>query len=413
MVRNQITAQTNEAPKKLSLLKSVLNFKKPLFWVIAAAIVTGVAAAIYFLLNLPLSEINVTESFFNGCFTEYNGVYIVLSENKPLNSHRFFYTELHNETNEEITFSDQHVFEGLRDGEWVSAGLGTQTLSGESHILKPNETKKLTITNQGFDFFKFNKYRLRYTFSTENGKTYSAWIELDVDGKGDLDELRNSHPHFFDLPTEDGLAVYMWKTSMYSYHTCYLATMDTSGVDRPLTFDSGVSIKEMRNILSTYDISNEKITVIPINHPDYHLSIDITDEYISSATSDFWDAVPESIHQVAILDVMVFDVDNDGEDEICRIEGGPLSGFFSLYFFVYETGVNSPSYGAMFVGDAYPSDKFKIPRGSYSFRECDDGVIRVQCVTNDTPAKVYLFDIGTSENYVKLSNYETYIAAEE
>ena len=412
MVRNQITAQTSEAPKKLSLLKSVLNFKKPLFWVIAAAIVTGVAAAIYFLLNPSLPEINVTESFFKG-FTEYNGVYIKLNGTEPRNGRRIFYTLLHNETNEEITFSDQHVFEGLRDGEWVSAGLGTQTLSGESHILKPNETKKLTITNQGFDFFKFDKYRLRYTFSTENGKTYSAWIELDVGGKGDLDELRNSHPHFFDLPTEDGLAVYMWKTSVSSYHTCYLATMDTSDGDRALNFDSGVSIKEMRSILSTYDISDEKITVIPINHPDYHLSIDITDEYISYATSDFWDAVPESIHQVTIFDVMVFDVDNDGEDEICRIEAGPFSGFFSLDFFVYETGVNYPSYGAMFMGDDYPSDEFKIPRGSYSFRECDDGVIRVQCVTNDTPAKVYLFDISASENRVKLSKYKTYIAAEE
>lgn len=413
MVRNQITAQTSEAPKKLSLLKSVLNFKKPRFWVIAAAIVTGVAAAIYFLLNPSLPEINITESFFNGRFTEYNGVYINLSGIEHRDGRRIFYTLLHNETNEEITFSGQYVFEGRKDGKWVDTSLGTQTLSAESLVVKPNDTHKTQSSTKGFDLFKFDKYRLRYTFSTENGKTYSAWIELDVGGKGDLDELRNSHPHFFDLPTKNGLAVYMWKMSADSDYACYLAPAKTSDGDRALNFDSGVSIKEMRSILSTYDISSDKVTVIPVSHPDSNLIIDFTEGYRSKVTSAFWDAVPISVHSVVVLDLKIFDVDNDGEDEICRIEGGPLSGFFSLDFLVYEAGADYPSYVAMFVGDDYPSDEFKIPHGSYSFRECDDGVIRVQCVTDDTPAKIYLFDISTSENRVKLSNYETYIAAGE
>ena len=92
----------------------------------------------------------------------------------------------------------------------------------------------------------------------------------------DMAVLREGYPKYFDLDTFKGLEVYVWQMAPGSY-SCGVM----SGTNRNKTFEElmnlkGVTITEMRAILSAYDIDKENISVIPWQNP------------ISSYIADYW-----------------------------------------------------------------------------------------------------------------------------
>jgi beta-lactamase regulating signal transducer with metallopeptidase domain len=99
----------------------------------------------------------------------------------------------------------------------------------------------------------------------------------------DMDSLRAKYPEYFDLNTFKGLELYVWQMAPNSY-SCGLMP----GTNRNKTFEElinlkGASIAEMREILSTYDIDEEDIFIIPWQNP---ISSYIGDYWISQADED-------------------------------------------------------------------------------------------------------------------------------
>ena len=91
-------------------------------------------------------------------------------------------------------------------------------------------------------------------------------IISDKNNEKEIKKLQQKYPHFFGLNTENGVTVYVTKLSQYNFE-CYL-TSNTNPTDpqKVLHYDEFSSIDEMKLILSTYNLSNEEITVTPFIH---------------------------------------------------------------------------------------------------------------------------------------------------
>lgn len=91
-------------------------------------------------------------------------------------------------------------------------------------------------------------------------------IVSDKNNEKEIKKLQQKYPHFFGLNTENGVTVYVTKLSQYNF-ACYL-TSNTNPTDpqKVLHYDEFSSIDEMKLILSTYNLSNEEITVTPFIH---------------------------------------------------------------------------------------------------------------------------------------------------
>ena len=81
------------------------------------------------------------------------------------------------------------------------------------------------------------------------------------------ESLREKYPEYFDLPTEDGLEVLVWKLSPTGASCALLPGM---GVERGIaeTFNlKGTGLDEMREILSAYGLPRERISVVAFQQP--------------------------------------------------------------------------------------------------------------------------------------------------
>ena len=92
----------------------------------------------------------------------------------------------------------------------------------------------------------------------------------------DLDSLREKYPEYFELDTFKGLEVYVWQIVPNSYSCGVLPGTNREKTLEELLDLKDASIAEMRAILSTYDIDESEIFVIPWQNP------------VSSYIPDFW-----------------------------------------------------------------------------------------------------------------------------
>ena len=120
----------------------------------------------------------------------------------------------------------------------------------------------------------------------------------------DMESLRVKYPEYFDLSTFKGLELYVWQMAPNSY-SCGLMP----GTNRDKTFEElvslkGASIEEMREILSTYDIDEEDIFIIPWQNP---ISSYIGDYWIGQANEDSAEAEKRKQEYIDGIRQMLFD----------------------------------------------------------------------------------------------------------
>ena len=92
--------------------------------------------------------------------------------------------------------------------------------------------------------------------------------------------LQNKFPEYYNLDTFKGIEVYVWQTEKDEYMCGAL-----NGTNRNKTFEeisqlasNGATIEEMQNILASYDIDKEEISIVPIK---------IYTDYFEISTADF------------------------------------------------------------------------------------------------------------------------------
>ena len=94
-----------------------------------------------------------------------------------------------------------------------------------------------------------------------------------------LDTLRKKYPEYFDLSTAKGLEVYVWQMSQNSYSCGVLPGTNRIKSNVEIYGLKGISIRDMKAILSTYNIPETDIVVISFRHPFSSYWYEVDDTY--------------------------------------------------------------------------------------------------------------------------------------
>lgn len=111
-----------------------------------------------------------------------------------------------------------------------------------------------------------------------------------------------------------------------------------------------------------------------------------TEDMIKDLHSEYTDA---------ILDSAVFDIDEDGKDELCTITCGPTSGVFTFRFSASEVGSENdkPEYFNIFLTDA----------AELSFVRNESGKMQLCAFPNFNSSKISTYDIGIQNGNITLT----------
>lgn len=162
-------------------VKSVLNYKKPTFWIVFTAIILSVILAVCFLTN-PLNHENIIKRN-DAVFTDYNGVYITLNSiEETTDNSKIFNVEWHNETSAEITYGEMFYIEYKDGNNWIDTATQEVVFHLIGFLLKADETKEEAYTTQYNDISETGTYRLIVPFSVNGSdKEYNTWVEFEID----------------------------------------------------------------------------------------------------------------------------------------------------------------------------------------------------------------------------------------
>ena len=138
---------------------------------------------------------------------------------------------------------------------------------------------------------------------------------------------------------------------------------------------------EMRAIVETYtNVNKEDIRFDLVSGVSAWETIE---KILEGLKTKFWE-IPIPVETYLYYDSATFDIDKDGVAEACTMRRGYTSGLFTFIFEVREAKSQNVKY----------SSRFYSPVFDLSFVKGEDGIMRVQGVTQGESPKTYLFDIS-------------------
>ena len=238
---------------------------------------------------------------------------------------------------------------------------------------------------------------------------------MTVYGETDPDKLNAAqialmerYPELFGLNATNGLDVYVCQYAENSYSFTLLEHSETPHIainDTTLHRKSFVTISAMRVILESYDIPEDQINIIPWQDP--------LSSYIGPYWIIFKGESPEEkqanykkmMREMLFSDEpfvrptymsMQFDIDSDGNTELCILGFGMTTDRFSFTLSAAEITPDTVSswrqkYDYIIYSDVY----------TLSFVKGEDGVVRIQGI--DLDDKTHLFDISFVDGNLSIS----------
>ncbi|MBQ2385491.1 MAG: hypothetical protein II292_04700, partial [Clostridia bacterium] len=272
-------------------IKSVLNYKKPAFWIIIVALVLCVVIAICFLTNpvsagvKDISVKNVKDDSLELVMKYYfpSGSYGVRAvpddEGENLGNGMREYDGSLGEHRILISFGDTEPTKAFREefptGEAVEINSSPRVC-----------VKRVHLSDQGFDLYVgFDSPVSIEKIDSEKLNTFFGKVKIPVSFVEDSDdegsenlngarpipdpELLNAYPEYFGIDTSNGLDIYVWQLAKEHYDFGLLphAEEGKDWLDKDLLGLKGVSAKTMRKILSYYDLEGVDVHIIPWQNP--------------------------------------------------------------------------------------------------------------------------------------------------
>ena len=263
-------------------VKTVLNYRKPAFWIILAAIVACIALAVCFLTNPP-SDVppDAPPVVDLAVETEYPGIYLTIDKIEINSSgNMIFRTTWHNSTDKQAMYGNPFAIQYKGNNGWEAVDkTEDRVFTTEGILLHPNSDRSKIYNADYYDLSRAGTYRLIASFSVmrEDGN-YKTWAQFTVGAESSEAELRALVPQYFDLDASEGLDVYVWQFAKEHYGFGLLPHSDEhkNGIASELLNLKGCSLGAMRTILATYDLDPAEIHVIPWQNP------------LSSYMGDLW-----------------------------------------------------------------------------------------------------------------------------
>lgn len=378
-------------------VKSVMNYKKPAFWIVLASVIVCAVIAVCFLTNPIGFQFDVSANTIVSAnhFDMRNADDPVAIEMTPAQI-----GELNSRLAGVKNCKRSDKYAGLTPGYQISAQMQDGSyirISGYSL----SDNTMVDIEQSG----------KRYAVSDREFQEYLSRICAggDVSAAFDLQPLRVQYPEYFDLDASAGLVVYVWQMAPDSY---YFGLLPHTASPRDSTAQEllalrGASSEQMRYILAAYALDPDDIHVIPWQNPisSYIPECWIVTEngesleekqaqYIETVSAMLFGEGDTLLHNdYPIYDSIVFDVDGDGIDEVCVLGFGRTSGLFTFTFRAAEIGADTLKYDTLFCTEWY----------DLSFIRGDDGVVRVQGIDQKEPPQTHLFDIAVVDGSIQLT----------
>lgn len=378
-------------------VKSVMNYKKPAFWIVLASVIVCAVIAVCFLTNPIGFQFDVSANTIVSAnhFDMRNADDPVAIEMTPAQI-----GELNSRLAGVKNCKRSDKYAGLTPGYQISAQMQDGSyirISGYSL----SDNTMVDIEQSG----------KRYAVSDREFQEYLSRICAggDVSAAFDLQPLRVQYPEYFDLDASAGLDVYVWQMAPDSY---YFGLLPHTASPRDSTAQEllalrGASSEQMRYILAAYALDPDDIHVIPWQNPisSYIPEWWIVTEngesleekqaqYIETVSAMLFGEGDTLLHNdYPIYDSIVFDVDGDGIDEVCVLGFGRTSGLFTFTFRAAEIGADTLKYDTLFCTEWY----------DLSFIRGDDGVVRVQGIDQKEPPQTHLFDIAVVDGSIQLT----------
>ena len=378
-------------------VKSVMNYKKPAFWIVLASVIVCAVIAVCFLTN-PI------------------GFQFDVSANTIVSANHFDMRNADDPVAIEMT--------PAQIGELNSRLAGVKNCKRSDKYVGLTPGYQISAQMQDGSYIRISGYSLsdntmvdieqsgkRYAVSDREFQEYLSRICAggDVSAAFDLQPLRVQYPEYFDLDASAGLDVYVWQMAPDSY---YFGLLPHTASPRDSTAQEllalrGASSEQMRYILAAYALDPDDIHVIPWQNPisSYIPECWIVTEngesleekqaqYIETVSAMLFGEGDTLLHNdYPIYDSIVFDVDGDGIDEVCVLGFGRTSGLFTFTFRAAEIGADTLKYDTLFCTEWY----------DLSFIRGDDGVVRVQGIDQKEPPQTHLFDIAIVDGSIQLT----------
>ena len=272
-------------------IKSVLNYKKPAFWIIIVALVLCVVIAICFLTNpvsagvKDISVKNIKDDSLELVMKYYfpSGNYGVRAvpddEGENLGNGMREYDGSLGEHRILISFGDTEPTKAFREefptGEAVEINSSPRVC-----------VKRVHLSDNGFDLYVgFDSPVSIEEIDSEKLNTFFGKVKIPVSFVEDSDdegsenigeekplpdpELLNAYPEYFGIDTSNGLDIYVWQLAKEHYDFGLLphAEEGKDWLDKDLLGLKGVSAKTMKKILSYYDLDGVEVHIIPWQNP--------------------------------------------------------------------------------------------------------------------------------------------------
>ena len=420
-------------------VKSVLNYKKPAFWIIIAAVVACVAVAVCFLTNPPQKQDDKSMSPHGDIYTDYEGVYITIkSIDKDEGGQNIFNIVWHNETDKEITYGEMYTVEYKVGEEWMDTDFDEERyFNSIGYSLRKNKTASKSYISEHLDISKRGTYRFMVPFSVKEGDkyvSYKTWAEFTVGNDFNLG-ANNLIYGFVPSPSESDKISYIYISAfgcnvkdvtidfkqvrfengnmifdiywvnngtenidigpdfeVYRYNGSSLEKLDSKGVW--LTYRQMLAGKEM-NIAGDNDTVKFEYENTASYHLSEHYDVLTPGNYRFEAHGAWVEfQILDNVNMIsAVYDTATFDVDGDGKEENCSLLFGRTSGLFTFIFLVKDKETGEVEYETTIYSQVY----------ELSFQKGADGKMKVQGITQGENPETHLFDISIKDGYVNLT----------
>ena len=326
-------------------VKSVLNYKKPAFWLIIIAIIVSIAVAVCFLTNPKEQVKDVLKP--NTYWMDSTGtITFSVSDNYVIEG-SLSIGEKRETVSIGYRFAGSNAVADVFRGDWEHAQA-----AAEDPIL----TGRFTL-QKGFLVFEIKNDGVG--LGTDKLFFQTCDREDEVPGEEEEDivpgilsapllivtpesvaNLKEKYPMYFDLPTDKGLRVFVWQMAEGHYAFGLLSGFSAI-LSAPDIWDlPGVSLESMRIIVASYNLPKSNIQVTPVHHPHSSYWYPIDANYRQAIEFMFWSTFvvsrPSDVASIHI-DNAVFDIDRDGLKEVVQVSfyvdaGVSVFNFVSVEF---------------------------------------------------------------------------------
>lgn len=288
-------------------IKSVLNYKKPAFWLVLTAIVLSIVVAVCFLTNprkITLSNTKIPEALNLFDNVRELEIYIpgIQYDEFYLDDFEYLLDYLGNIEISENKISENRSFDRAKEyNVWLRYGDYYKII----HFDEECETFWIDDNvKPSFSYSVIDGEAVRKFFENSAKEYFSSPNISGTDSvKLSVNAFKKIYPQFFGVSTDGGLTVYVWQMAENNYR-CYLANTAMEAISDnsfAYTVKDSATIEEMKVILSNYDIDKSEITIQPVINPLSSYYYEITDAYKTKIQAMFFGNDGASIPKLSVI----------------------------------------------------------------------------------------------------------------